>query len=353
MDNVNDEKIRILLLGPQSLLISGTRILFRQLRKCLNERSDVEVLVLDTDRVRGAGVKALPRFVKLVIKLFLLTRKCDVISFHFTVTGIPFLGPFVLLASRFWGKPLMSRQFGGMPYSQLSRVKAALTRSFINQSDVYMVESKRLMRLLEADGIKHLRWYPNSRPFAQNRPQPALRSQCNGKFVFVGQLYVEKGLKVLVEAVEASNLKAVVDVYGPWYNLPRDTFDGCKRVFYKGELMPEDVLSTIEQYEALVIPTFLPDEGYSGVIIEAYQVGRPVIGTRWNALPEIIIHQETGLLVDPRNAVSLRNALARLMGSPELYQQLARGALEFGKQFSAEARADELVNLCRGLVSDK
>jgi glycosyltransferase involved in cell wall biosynthesis len=353
MDNLFYTKIRILLVGPQSLLISGTRIPFRQLRQCLHERSDVELIILDTDKVRGAGLRALPRFLKLVVKLLVSARNCDVISLHASVTALPVLGPFVVLASRMWRKPIVSRQFGGMAYSQLSPVNAALSGWFINRCRVYMVETKQLMRSLEEDGIKNLRWYPNSRPLPKNRSEPAIRPQCNGKFVFVGQLKIEKGLRVLVEAVEESNLDAVVEVYGPWHDLPRDTFDGCKRVFYKGELKPEEVLSTIEQYDALLIPTFLPDEGHSGVIIEAYQVGRPVIGTRWNALPEIITDEETGLLVEPRSAVSLRRALARLMESPKLYQRMARGALEFGRQFSTEARADELANLCKSLVARK
>jgi glycosyltransferase involved in cell wall biosynthesis len=353
MENQVDQKIRILLVGPQSLLISGTRIPFRQLQQCLRERSDVELVILDTDRVRGSGFRALPRFLKLILKLLVSARICDVISLHASVTAMSGLGPFVALAARMWRKPIVTRQFGGMAYNQLSRLHKALSGWFIKRCDIYMVETKQLMRSMEGNGIVNLKWYPNSRPLPRNRPEPSIRPRCHGRFVFVGQLKIEKGLGVLVEAVEASNLNAVVDVYGPWHNLPRNTFDGCTRVFYKGELRPEDVLSTIEQYDALVTPTFLPDEGHSGVIIEAYQVGRPVIGTRWNALPEIITDQETGLLVEPRSAISLRQAFARLMESPSFYQQISRGALECGRQFSTEARAEELVNLCKSLVGKK
>jgi glycosyltransferase involved in cell wall biosynthesis len=78
-----------------------------------------------------------------------------------------------------------------------------------------------------------------------------------------------------------------------------------------------------------------------------------VIGTRWNALPEIIIDEETGLLVEPRDPLSLRNAFARMMESPKLYQRVVLGALEFGKKFSSEVRADEFVNLCRSLAAHK
>jgi len=353
LENMTQKKIRILLVGPQALLISGTRILFRQLVECLRERGDVDLVVLDTCGVRGAGLKTLPRLVGLVFKLFTSARNCDVISFHFTLTGIPFIGPFVVMIARFWRKPLVSRQFGGMQLSQLSRAKQAVTRWFINQSKVYIVETKELMRSLEKDGVKNLHWYPNSRPLPKNRPPPAPRGQCVGKFIFIGHLRVGKGVQVLIEAAETSDLKLQVDVYGPWYDLPRNAFDGCKRVQYKGELLPDKVLSTIEEYDALVLPTFFVDEGHPGVIIEAYQAGRPVIGTRWKALPEIVIEEETGLLAEPRDVASLQKSFARLMESPELYRRLAAGALEFGKQFSAEARAEELVNLCRSVATRK
>jgi glycosyltransferase involved in cell wall biosynthesis len=64
-------------------------------------------------------------------------------------------------------------------------------------------------------------------------------------------------------------------------------------------------------------------DGIPNTVIEAFAYGLPVVGTSVNALPEVVRHHETGLLVPPGNARALADAVlwlarhpaeARLMG---------------------------------------
>ena len=65
-------------------------------------------------------------------------------------------------------------------------------------------------------------------------------------------------------------------------------FDGCRRVGYCDVVEPDNVLDVLWQYDALLLPTYQPGEGYPGVIIEACAVGLPVICTLWHRLPELV-----------------------------------------------------------------
>jgi glycosyltransferase involved in cell wall biosynthesis len=56
--------------------------------------------------------------------------------------------------------------------------------------------------------------------------------------------------------------------------------------------------------------------------------GLPCVGTRIEAIPEIIDHEATGLLVSPRSPAELTSAMNRLLDEPAL----ARAMGERGRQ---------------------
>ena len=76
--------------------------------------------------------------------------------------------------------------------------------------------------------------------------------------------------------------------------------------------------------DLFVMPT--RNEAFGLVYQEAAAAGLPAIGSRLNAIPEIIEDGETGLLVEPGDASGLVRALATLIDSAELRTRLGRRA---------------------------
>jgi glycosyltransferase involved in cell wall biosynthesis len=62
--------------------------------------------------------------------------------------------------------------------------------------------------------------------------------------------------------------------------------------------------------------------------LEAMAAGRPVLAARVGALPDAVVHGETGLLLDEPSPEAVSAALARLLSSPEE----ARAMGEAGRQ---------------------
>jgi len=81
-------------------------------------------------------------------------------------------------------------------------------------------------------------------------------------------------------------------------------------------------------------------------VLEAMAAGVPVVATRVGSLPEVILPESTGLLIEPGDSGGLSQALARLLADPELRARLARNARELVEErFSAARMAEEYIRV--------
>lgn len=110
----------------------------------------------------------------------------------------------------------------------------------------------------------------------------------------------------------------------------------------------EDVGSFLKSYDIFVHSSFL--EGLGTSILDAQSVGLPIIATRTGGIPEIIVHQENGLLVPPRNSENLADAISNLAADAEMRQKLGRAALQSVHQFSIEKTVVKNITMYADLL---
>lgn len=129
-------------------------------------------------------------------------------------------------------------------------------------------------------------------------------------FVFAGRLAPEKGIATLIRAAALSGERLVLAGTGPEEENLRALAAGTGAdVAFAGYLSGEALHGLIGSSKALV----LPSEWYENApisVLEAYALGRPVIGARIGGIPEMIREGETGMLSTPGDAKSLADALA-------------------------------------------
>ncbi len=70
-------------------------------------------------------------------------------------------------------------------------------------------------------------------------------------------------------------------------------------------------------------------EGLPMAILEAMALGKAVVSTKINAIPEAIKHAETGLLVEPKNSDQLAEAIKTLKDNESLRRKLGANAKRF------------------------
>ena len=94
------------------------------------------------------------------------------------------------------------------------------------------------------------------------------------------------------------------------------------------ELLPAlDVFALASRYEGLPC-----------VLIEAIDAGIPVVATAVNAVPDVVIPGETGLLVPPQDPRGLATAIKYLLDEPAEAARMAAGAREWvGDRYTPQA----------------
>ena len=101
-------------------------------------------------------------------------------------------------------------------------------------------------------------------------------------------------------------------------------------VVFAGER--RDVASVLPALDVFVCPSLY--EGFGIAIVEAMAAGRPVIASSVGGIPEIVVHEETGLLVPPGDAPALADAIAALLSRPDLARAMgARGRERVRERF--------------------
>ena len=82
-------------------------------------------------------------------------------------------------------------------------------------------------------------------------------------------------------------------------------------------------------------------------------MARPVVATRVGGLPEIVIEQETGLLVDPDNCQALAQAIEFLLAQPKVATEFGRAArIRVRSLFNFERYVDAYDAVYRKLITE-
>jgi glycosyltransferase involved in cell wall biosynthesis len=186
-----------------------------------------------------------------------------------------------------------------------------------------------------------------------------LRSKLNpfGPIVLtVCRIAVQKGLEYLVEASSAvvekiPNVKFVIRAYGsePEYRTKILNLIASHSLTNHFKIIEEfSSYAEIPKYMAAADVFVLPSvtEGLGMVLLEAMACGLPVIASNVGGIPDIVADNQNGILVQPRDARGLGNAIIKVLCDKRDRETLSNGALA-SSQRSTE---NELQNILEKLV---
>jgi glycosyltransferase involved in cell wall biosynthesis len=156
-----------------------------------------------------------------------------------------------------------------------------------------------------------------------------------------GHLYLLEALKLLLAAGRRAYLVMVGE--GPYRRVIEEKVAGLGlNEWVRLPGYQDRVADWFALMDAVALGSYA-NEGVPQSLLQALAMAKPVVGTRAGGIPEVIVPEETGLLVPPRDAGALAQALGRLMAEPRLAGELGRRGRELVKErFSLEQMAAEL-----------
>lgn len=125
---------------------------------------------------------------------------------------------------------------------------------------------------------------------------------------------------------------------------------GANRVLFLGD--QPDIPRLLAGLDILVLPSLW--EGLPNVVLEAMAAGLPVVATAVGGTPELVSHNQTGLLVPPQNPEALAQAISQLLNHPELAAQMGQnGRQRAAAQFTIERMVAQTETLYERLLREK
>ncbi|HZC74592.1 MAG TPA: glycosyltransferase family 4 protein [Gaiellaceae bacterium] len=253
-------------------------------------------------------------------------RDADLVHAHWLLTAA---------VARFGGRRFLvtlhgSGSAGRFSDVELARDRPRLVRALLRPAAAVICVSETVAEGLRSAGLEPV-VIPNGVrvPAAVGAPaEPA-------EVLYVGRLSPEKNVDTLVEAVGDLNLVVAGD--GPLRERVPNAL---------GAVPHAEVERLLERASVVVAPC--EREGFGLAAAEAMAFGRPVVAAAGGALLELVSDGETGLLVPPRDAPALREAVERLLSDPALRERLGRAAHERARErFGWDGVIDRTLELYR------
>ncbi len=110
----------------------------------------------------------------------------------------------------------------------------------------------------------------------------------------------------------------------------------------------EDIPEILTVLDIVVLPSL--NEAVGRVLIEAGACGKPVVAADTGGIPDIVRDGRTGILVPPKDAVSLSRAVLDLLKNKEKRMRMGEEAARWVRKFSAGRMIREISGVYEGLV---
>ncbi|MDZ7341274.1 MAG: glycosyltransferase family 4 protein [candidate division KSB1 bacterium] len=174
----------------------------------------------------------------------------------------------------------------------------------------------------------------------------------------VGRLVEEKGHVFLLEATKQlisshPSLMVIIIGEGPLMeklNRMVDDLGLQKHVLLTG--LRNDIPQMLALMKVFVLPSI--SEGLPMALLEAMASMTPIVATGVGNIPKLIVHERTGILINPGNPIEIKEGILKLLNDEEYAQKLAQNAHDIVvSRFSNRAMASQYAKYYSQICSEK
>ena len=177
------------------------------------------------------------------------------------------------------------------------------------------------------------------------------------RLLFVGRICFDKGIRELLEALYLLNFSKknqfLLDLVGPIGNIGNYTINQLIDKYHVHDFVNivgvvpfgSNLYSYYLKAEFYILPSY--HEGMPKTVWEAMSQGTPVIATEIDGMKDFFKHEKDIYFVKPKCPASIKNAIEKLVVSPELAENLRYNGLNRARLVTREAQADKIIKTFR------
>ncbi len=228
--------------------------------------------------------------------------------------------------------------------------------AIVATSPNYIKSSRVLLSLQKKTSVIPIGLDRDNYPEVSSEKAQFWRTQFGTRFfLFIGAMRYYKGLEFLIEAAKSLDVSIVIagddDDCGQFLK-DKVKKDNIKNIHFLSTISDEDKAALLTACYGVMFPSYLRSEAFGIFLLEGAMYGKPMIscdigtGTTY-----INIHDETGIVVPPRDTLALRQAMQFLLENPDMAAEMGKRALiRYNKLFTADEMAQAYVSLYEKII---
>ena len=178
---------------------------------------------------------------------------------------------------------------------------------------------------------------------------PAPKEYGQHRLLFLGRICKAKGIEELLESMpilkeKFSDIKLYLGGIFEDQELQKKVEELSDLVEWIGWVTGEEKEKYLRKCDIFVLPSYF--EGQSVSILEAMSYSCTIVASRIGGIPQMIEDGKTGILVEPKNAESLRKGLEKALADITLCERLGKAARKkVAEEFSMEKNMEQLLGI--------
>jgi colanic acid/amylovoran biosynthesis glycosyltransferase len=316
---------------------------------------------IDPGRIHSTVLRHYPEYFRsALVKRFLRRQRVQAVLAEFGPTGVA-----MMEACRSAGVPLIVHFHGYDAYSRptLERVGRQYPELFQMAAAIIAV-SRDMERQLLSLGAPQQKLFYNPYGVDESVFQPANPASAPPVFVAVGRFVDKKAPHLTLLAFHrvlqtCGEARLIMMGDGPLWEACKQMSQAlgiADAIDFRGACTHSEVAEAMRQARAFVQHSVQPSHGDSEgtpvAILEAGAAGLPVVATRHAGIPDVVLHEHTGFLVEERDVNAMAEYMLRLARDPALAGSLGAAARERVRaEFSMRRSISNLWDIIQSTVA--
>ena len=257
-----------------------------------------------------------------------------------------------------WHSDIVRQKVSYMLYKPIQKKILRKAAKIITTSPQYLKTSKQLKNYKDKAAIIPLGLNPRRLEIKDEgiKEFEKIKDKINNKKIVlaVGRLVEYKGFEYLLEASKflKDDIIVLIAGGGPLYGYLQNKINSLlgNRVLLLGRVA--DISIFMKNCDLFCLPSISRNEAFGLVLAEALYFGKPLVTTNveGSGMNYVNKHNETGLVVPPKNPRALAEAINKILSDENLYSKFSTNSFERFKEFDIKSISDKIITLYKTIL---